>query len=126
MLTWALVSAPQHWPMLLYLAVAIVSAVRAYIAPSRPILLFLYGTLLLMVAYELQRRGHPVILTATEHLFGLDVAADLRYLAEWARIYVAPAGFQALGFGMLALSIVLREIEARRRSRPRRVIFVDL
>ena len=124
--TWVLMLMVQYWPILLYGLVAAVTAIRAYLAPSRPIILFLYGALVLIVAYEYERGSRDSIISMTEYVFAFDLDGGVRRGSQWLLLDVAPICLRILGFGLLAISIVLREVDGRRRSRPRRAIFVDL
>ena len=123
---WAITLVLHNWPVMLYTLIAAVTAVRAYIDPSRPILLFLYGTILLIIAYEYEKHGRGAIIGTTDYLFSLEVNHHLRAGSQWLLLDVLPVGMRILGFGQIIGSIVLREIQMRQRSRPRRAIFVDL
>ena len=123
---WAVTLVLHNWPVMLYSLVAVLAATRAYIRPHRYTLLFLYGTVLLIIAYEYEKHGRATILDTTSYLFSLEVNPDARSVVQLLLLDVVPVLLRVLGFALIGGSIILRELQARRRSRVARSVVYEL
>ncbi len=101
---WATTLVLHNWPVMLWPALAIWAAVRAYLRPGRPILLFLYGSVILTVAFEYQKHGLGPVESTIYYVFARgpnvrDVLATV--MVDWL-----PVAMNVFGFALLALSVV--------------------
>lgn len=123
---WAFTLVAHNWPVLMYSIAAIVSAVLAYRAPSRPRILFLYGTILLILGFEYEKHAVATIVETTSYLFSVEKNPWMRSWSQWLLVSAAPDVLHALGVAAMATSVLLRESVLRRRRRARRGVLLEL
>ncbi|MCC6177952.1 MAG: hypothetical protein IT305_21845 [Chloroflexi bacterium] len=123
---WLATLVSHNWPVLVYALAAVWAAWRAFSHPSRHAVLFLYGALLLVFAYEYQKHALPTIAGTTSYLFSLEANSRLRSASQWLLMTALPILVRLLGIGMLGLAILIQRRETHRRRHPTRSLIVEL
>lgn len=108
--SWLLTLLTHNWPLLLYMPLICWAAARAYLQPSRPHVLLLYGAMVLILAFEYSKHGTPVVQATSNYLFGelegarslsqfllVDILAPCSHLVGIVLILLAALSRRALG-----------------------------
>jgi hypothetical protein len=103
---WAITLVWHNWPIMLYAALIVWAALRAYRRPSRPALLFLYGFIVLALAFEYQKHGLPEARITIDYLFSLQFNPGPRHVSHLILVDLTPVAIHLIGFAFLILSIV--------------------
>jgi hypothetical protein len=88
---WAITLLLHNWPVMLAGALAVPVAVRAYLRPTRRILLVLYGLLGLAFAFEYQKHLAPALRDTARYLFSAEVNPGPRAVSQFVVADLAPA-----------------------------------
>lgn len=117
---WAITLARHNWPLVVYGTAFLWAAVRVYRRPSRRGLLYLFGFLSLIVAFEYQKHGVRVANQTTSYLFSTYANPSLRRLSKLILVDAMPVALYLIGCSMLILAMVpvLGLLIARRRNPP--------
>jgi len=122
---WAVLLVQHNWPVIMYVVVAVVVAWRAYLAPRRHTLLFLYGTVLLIVAYEYQKHALPTVVHTTDYLFSEEVNPGARSLSQSLLVDLGPSLLRVVGCVLILGAAALRERAYRRSAHRARSAALD-
>jgi len=118
---WAINLFLHNWPVMLYSVLVLWAGARAYLRPSRPAVLLLYGALVLVLAFEYAKHGLVVVRDTTAYLF---VDPPLRQMSQFFLIDVLPLAIYALGIALVFISVVWHAgggiRSGSQRDRPRR------
>jgi hypothetical protein len=91
---------------MLYSALIVWAALRAFRRPNRPALLLLYGLLILALAFEYQKHGTPVALGTTGYLFSPQFNPGARYLSRLILVDFLPVAMHLVGLAFVILSVL--------------------
>lgn len=111
---WAITLVMHNWPIMIYSIAVPWAAVRAFLRPSRPALLLLYGLLTLALAFEYQKHGLVTVLITTEYVFALLPA--WRDLSQQLLLGALPVAAHLLGGMMVVLSLLLPRLQSSTRG----------
>jgi hypothetical protein len=101
---WAITLVLHNFPAMIYAVLIVWLATRAYLRPSRRSLLLLYGTCVLLFAFEYVKHGTGVARETTNYLFGRPHNLVMRNASQFLALQVLPVAFHILGVMLLLLA----------------------
>ena len=113
----------HNWPIMLCSVLIVGTAFRAYLEPSRPVLLFLYGLLILAAAFEYEKHALVAVGGTIDYLLAPNTNTALHRSVRWAFLDLLPLAGYLLGALLTFLSVLStrrRHLSPGVRPRPRR------
>jgi uncharacterized membrane protein YqhA len=115
---WLVTLVQHNWPVILGVPLIIWAAIYAYLSPSRPRLLALYGFAVLTLTYEYQKHLAEVLVRTINYLCSTANNLWLAVIGGFLVVTFIPVCLYLIGIGMVGSTFLIKIHKTHLHNRP--------